>query len=162
NLLTVVVGNTYMVRDRLPPASPLQDMLGQIESIGHCIADLARQVLLYAQQSRAWPEPVSLPHLITEIADQLSASASPKVIVRYDVTADLPDVTADPAQMRRLITSLFLNAAEAIGDAPGVIVVHAHAVAADWAFLAATQPARDLAEGRYVLLQISDTGCGMD
>ena len=69
---------------------------------------------------------------------------------------------ADATQIRQVILNLVVNAAEAIGDADGVVVVATGLRHVDAAFLATAYLAMDLAPGDYVALEVSDTGCGMD
>jgi signal transduction histidine kinase len=107
-------------------------------------------------------ELLNVSNLMEELQDQLQASISSNVIVKYDLSADLPHVLGNWLQLRRLVTSLVFNAAEAIGDEPGAIRVQAHAIHASRALLAVADGDEDLPVGEYVWLQIADNGCGMD
>jgi CheY-like chemotaxis protein len=58
--------------------------------------------------------------------------------------------------------NLISNAAEAIADQPGVITVRTGVIEADDEYLIHTYPGTEVSPGRYIYLEVSDTGCGMD
>jgi signal transduction histidine kinase len=163
NLLTAIIGNTYLVRDQLPPDSPLLKMLAQIETAAHGAENLTRQMMLYAQTSTPRMESLNLSNLIQDLDGRFKFCISSNIKVEYDLSADYADFMGDWTQLRRLVTSLFFNAAEAIGDEPGVIRLTTQVLKyASREVLAGHCSQLNLPEGQYVLLQVSDTGCGMD
>jgi len=162
NALTVIGGNAGLIRRALPPGSLVLDMLQRIEATVLRTEEMTRQLLLYSQASKPTAEILSLGALVEDLKDCFHARVSSKVTVDYDLSPALPDIMGDWTQLRRLVTSLFLNACEAIGENTGAIVVRAQTLRADRAFLASIGGNHCLAEGRYVWLQIVDTGCGMD
>jgi CheY-like chemotaxis protein len=92
----------------------------------------------------------------------LEISVSKKATLRYFFAEDLPPVEADATQMRQVIVTLITNASEALGDESGVISVSTGCMECERADLAASYLDDNLPEGRYVYLEVSDTGCGMD
>jgi signal transduction histidine kinase len=162
NLLTAIVGQAALMREELPANSRFRESLRQIETIGHSVSDITGQMLLYAQWSRQHLQTTDVSRLIQELEGQFKASVSSNVVVEFDLSPGLPAILGDPAQLRHLVNSLFFNAAEAIGDDYGAIVVSTRAIDANRVFLSAAGPEQSLPEGRYVWLHISDTGGGMD
>jgi CheY-like chemotaxis protein len=71
-------------------------------------------------------------------------------------------INADPTQIRQVTMNLISNAAEAIGERPGVITVRTGEMQADRAYLSETYLGAEVEEGSYVYLEVSDTGCGMN
>jgi CheY-like chemotaxis protein len=77
---------------------------------------------------------------------------------------DVPLVEADRGQIQQVVMNLLLNAAEAVGDEPGGSVF----VRAGGAEISASNAPVDAASGealppgRYVLIEVRDTGCGME
>jgi signal transduction histidine kinase len=65
-------------------------------------------------------------------------------------------------QLRRIALGLARNAADALGERVGTVTVRTGVAEVDEARLARVQPSDTLAPGRYVFLEVSDTGCGMD
>jgi two-component system cell cycle sensor histidine kinase/response regulator CckA len=162
NLLSAILGNAYLVREQLPPGSPLLKMLDQIDSAAHGAENLTRQMMLYAQTSAPRMESLNLSMLIGDLDGRFKGCISSNIKVEYDLSSDRVDFMGDWTQLRRLLTSLFFNAAEAIGDEPGVITLSTQVLDSNREFLTKNCPNLDLAEGQYIWLKVSDTGCGMD
>jgi PAS domain S-box-containing protein len=162
NMLTAMIGNAALAREGLPLDSPVQDRLRQVETVGHCMADVTGQVLLYARRTRPILDPLDVGALIEELDLATSSCVPSKISVEYALSPDMPAIPGDRPQLRRVITSLFANAVEAIGDSSGVIVIRARAIDANRAFLKTAAPNQSLPEGPYISLEVSDTGCGMD
>ena len=79
-----------------------------------------------------------------------------------DLATHLPAVEADTTQMRQILMNLVINASDAIGDQPGEIVVSTSTGPADAALLARAHPGDIVAGDTCVLLQVRDTGSGMN
>ncbi|MHC4579622.1 MAG: response regulator, partial [Planctomycetota bacterium] len=71
-------------------------------------------------------------------------------------------VEGDPAQIRQVVMNLLTNASEAIGADAGDIIVSSGVMEADGEYLRATEAGERLKPGRYVFVEVTDTGCGMD
>ena len=162
NLLTTILGNANLGALRLPPESPAQPYLQQIEQATLRAADLTRQLLAYAGKGQLKVMEVNLNRLVLEMTQLLTVSISKKAVVRYDLAPDLPFISADPTQVQQLIMNLVTNASEAIGDeVSGLITVRTGLQSIDETYTHGLIPTLPLAAGRYVTLEVSDTGCGM-
>jgi two-component system, cell cycle sensor histidine kinase and response regulator CckA len=162
NLLTVIIGNACLMRGQLAPDSPMLAMVDQIESAAHDAEDITQQMMHYAQRSVLRLEVLNISNLVLDLDARFKACVDDNICVEYDLSPTLPNIRGDWLQLRRLISNLFFNAVEAIGDKPGVIRLRTQVNFADRAFLALHCPQQTLPEGLYVWLQVSDTGCGMD
>lgn len=162
NLLVAILGNASLALMDLPAESSARGPLAQIELASRRAADLAQAMLAYSGRGRFVIATLDLNALVSETAHLITASIPKGVDVRHDLASELPPVEGDATQLRQLVMNLVVNAGEAIGDADGVIQVRTHAVDADAAYLAATFVDDRLPAGRYVLLEISDNGPGMD
>jgi PAS domain S-box-containing protein len=162
NLLTVILGNARMAVMELPAESPAVDNLAEIETASSRAAELTSQMLAYSGKGQFTLQAVNLSRLTEEIANLLQTVIPKKTGIQYDLPAALPTIEADPAQFRQIVMNLITNAAEAIGERGGVIKVGTGIVDADRAYLSATYFDDHLPAGRYVYLEVSDTGCGMD
>jgi PAS domain S-box-containing protein len=162
NLLTTILGNTNLGAMHLPPESPALRYLEQIEIATLRAADLTRQLLSYAGKGLLQIIDVDLNRLVVEMTQLLSVSISRKAVVRYDLTPQLPAISADPSQMQQLVMNLVTNASEAIGsEVSGLITVRTGVQMVDETTTLGLLPALPLTPGRYVTLEVSDTGCGM-
>ncbi|MHB8764157.1 MAG: ATP-binding protein, partial [Deferrisomatales bacterium] len=87
---------------------------------------------------------------------------SKKAVVRYDLAPAVPPVKGDATQLRQVVMNLITNASDALDDHPGTVIVSTGIVDADPAYLAAADLGEGLVPGRYVYVEVTDTGCGMD
>lgn len=161
NLLVGVLGNASMAQDLEPEDSPAAEYLRRVIQSGEQAANLTRQLLAYAGKGRFVLEPVNLSAVASENMPLVQASISKKVSVRMQAAARLPRVEADPSQMQQIFMNLVLNAAEAIGDAEGEITISTSEIHLDAAAVAELD-VWPVKPGRHVVLEVRDTGSGMD
>ena len=161
NLLTGVLGNASLARMDLPEDSPVQPFLEQIEVAATRAADLCKQMLAYSGKGRFVVNRLDLNALIEDTTRLLQVSISKRAVMKYQLAAGLPVVLGDATQLRQVIMNLVINASEAIGEKSGFIGVTTGLTRADRAYLAGAYFARELPEGDYVSLEISDNGGGM-
>ena len=162
NLLLSVLGNASLALSDLPSGSPTREWIRQIEIAARRGSDLTRQMLAYAGQGSIVLERVDLNAVIEEMKGLLHVSIPKRVTDRYELASDLPTIYADPTQIRQVLMNLLINAAEGIGGADGAIAVRTATVTLDEAALSATRHGPDAAPGPHVVIEVSDTGCGMD
>ncbi len=163
NLLTVILGNANLADMELPPESPARRTVREIEKASLRAAEMINQMLAYSGKGRFVVLPINLSRLVEEMARLLQTIISKRAVLRFDFAPDLPATEADVTQLRQVVMNLITNASEALGDDDGFITLRTGVVHADRQLLNATYlPGADLAEGPYVYLEVSDTGCGMD
>lgn len=159
NILTVILGSAGLARKGLPQFSPAGAYLEQIEQASRRAADLCRQLLAYAGRGQVPVGKTDLNQLITTSAALLEVSASKAVVLRFDLASELPLVSADAGPVRQVLVNLVMNAAEAIGEATGEVVVATRfvevGVVTPGGYHLPPRP------GHYVRLIVSDTGSGM-
>jgi PAS domain S-box-containing protein len=162
NLLTAILGHANLALMDLAPESPARDSLREIDKASGRAAELCRQMLAYAGKGRFVVEPINLSRLIEEMAHLLHVSISKKVLLRCQLTGELPAIEADPAQMRQIVMNLVINAAEAIGETDGVIRISTGVMQCSADYLGGSRLIEPPAPGPFVFLEVADTGCGMD
>lgn len=162
NLLVGILGNVDLALDDIPNDSPALDSLRGIETAAKRAADLTRQMLAYSGKGRFVVEALDLNHVVQEMTRLLEVSISKKAVIKYDFAEDLPRVEADSAQIRQVVMNLITNASEAIGDQSGVISISTGSMFCGRNYLRGAYLNEDLSEGRYVHLEVADTGCGMN
>lgn len=163
NLLTGILGNASIARLELPPGhAPVRSALDNLEHAAMRAADLCKQMLAYAGKGRFVVQPLSLSRLVKETAELLEVSISKKATLQLRLAEGLPAFQGDATQIRQVLMNLVINASEAIGDRAGVISITTSFLHATKEYLAAMSYAEQVSEGNYVVLEISDTGGGMD
>ncbi|MGE5645292.1 MAG: PocR ligand-binding domain-containing protein [Acidobacteriota bacterium] len=162
NLLVGIIGNASLIEDMLPRKSPALEMLRRISQAGEHAANLTRQMLAYAGKGRFVLEPVDLSRIVSENISLMQSSISKKITWRLEIADGISAVESDPVQMQQVLMNLVLNAGEAIGNAPGLVTVATGEMDAGEAYVRDKLDGWTIEPGRYVFLEVSDTGCGMD
>ncbi|MCX7013355.1 MAG: response regulator [Candidatus Sumerlaeota bacterium] len=162
NLLMGILGNAGLALQELPEGASARPYVLQAERSGLRAADLVKQMLTYAGRGSFLRQEVSLRQLVEGMAQLLDSSVSKKARIEYQFAPDLPSIRGDSTQLRHLVLNLVSNATEAIGDRPGTVAIATGMEFVDHAHPGELYLADTLAEGPYVYLEISDTGCGMD
>jgi two-component system cell cycle sensor histidine kinase/response regulator CckA len=161
NLLTAMLGNASLARLDLADDSPIQGPLAQIELAATRAAELCQQMLAYAGRSPLSISEVNVTELIGETRQLLQVSIGKKTEIELQLEQPLPVIRAASAQMQQVVMNLVLNAAEAIGEKAGRITLRTRSQTFDEKELKRRFLSAPLAAGPYVLIEVSDTGCGM-
>ena len=148
NLLTDIMGNASLVMDELPGGSKAHGRMREVLQAGEQVAELIRQMLAYAGKGRFVVEKLDLSAVINELMPLLRTSVPRKVEFGLRLEENPPPVEADRTQIQQLVMNLAVNAAEAIEDGHGTVSI--------------TVFSRLAGAGREVILQVADTGCGMN
>lgn len=167
NLLVGIMGNASLAAESLAADHSVRNQLDEIVLAGQKAAHLTRQMLAYAGKGKFVMERLDLSTLIRDTERLLRSSILKHVDLRLDLKAGLPCVEADAGQMQQLIMNLVINAAEAITDQQGGVVlvrtclqrVEEKPVTMQFT----TQfTGQELTPGNYVTLEVHDSGVGMD
>ena len=162
NLLVGILGNASLALEDGAVAGPTRRCMEEVVDAAKRAAELSHQMLAYSGKGKAAVAPVDLNAIVREMHGLLDASLSRKAALRYELAPDLPAVEGDATQLRQVAMNLVLNASEALGDKAGVVILRTGCVHACFAYLATTTADDALSEGRYVYLEVQDTGSGMD
>ena len=162
NLLTAIIANAEMlrllVREDAAQTATVEDVLGAANTA----AELVEQLLTYAGGGAVHMEPVELGELASETLRLLRRRVPEGVELRLLSEPDVPPARGDRAQLRQIVLNLVLNASEAIEGPTGHIEIRVRRMRVDRAFLDASLHDPEVTPGEYVLLEVSDTGVGMD
>jgi PAS domain S-box-containing protein len=162
NLLVGIMGGTSFALQTIKSDHPSHAMLNVAFRASERAAHLVQQLLAYAGKGRFLVEPVNLSTLLEETSELLHASIPKSVTLELLPHADVPSIEANSGQLQQLIMNLILNAAEAIGEQGGEVKART--------FVKDIQNEEDycnalgyaIAPGRYIGLEVTDNGCGMD
>ncbi|MDP2054116.1 MAG: ATP-binding protein, partial [Acidobacteriota bacterium] len=123
-------------------------------------ADLVSKMLAYAGGGRVVAERVDLDALVREMVDLLEASVARHCTLTYQSPGPLPLVETDPTQLRQVVMNLIINATEAVEE-HGVVTVATGEERLDRESLKHMTFGSDVEPGRYVFIDVVDTGVGM-
>lgn len=159
NLLTVIIGYAGLLRDKLKAVNLPGDESEAILSAGQQAATLTRHLLAFSQKQVLHPRVVDLNQFVTEIEARVSQVVGEHVEVRVRTEARQGHIRADPTQLEQVILNLAANARDAMPRS-GVLMI----TTGDTVIPEPTE-AEDgvhLEAGRFVTLEVADTGTGMD
>ncbi len=162
NMLVGILGNTELAMGELPEDSPAHEFLIQVEMAGKRAAELSQKMLAYSDKGCCIVEPINLNDVVREMSHMLERLVSRKTSLRFDLTEKLPANKADITRIRQIVTSLVVNASEAIGDDAGIITVSTYTAECGRDYFKETYLDENQAAGTYVCLEVADTGCGME
>ncbi len=163
NLLTGILGNASLLIDELPPETSMPlDKIVEMQQAALRLSELTTQLLAYSGNGQWVTEPVSVNDIVKDLMHVLEVSKAQNVKLRYDLADGLPTIEADPARVRQVIQHLATNASEAIGADDGEVTIRTGTKWVDRDYLTTTYLGNDAPQGKYVFIEVADTGCGMD
>jgi PAS domain S-box-containing protein len=163
NLLLAMLGQTSLALSKMSPTSPGRLHISKAVKAAERAADLTRQMLAYSGQGHFEVHQLNLNDLIQENLHLFEAGIPKNIHIKTDLLNQLPSIEADPGQMQQVIMNLILNGVEAIGDRPGLIEILTQIQeyrpddSLFWQYTGLPMVA-----GRYVRLDVRDSGVGMD
>lgn len=161
NLLTSILGYSELAKLASTPGSTVERHIDEALKGTLRAAELTQQMLAYSGKGQFVVQPLSLSAVVEDMGRLLEVSISKKCTLQYHFAPDLPNCDADATQMRQVIMNLIINASEAIGDDDGAIAISTGEMCCDRDDLSETYLDEQLPEGRYVYLEVADSGCGM-
>ena len=158
NMLGAILGYTELGMMEVSPADPIQGRLKDIQQAAQRSADLTRQLLTFARKQTVAPRVLDLNETVEGMLNMLRKLIGENIHLAWLPGREPGRVRIDPFQIEQLLANLCVNARDAIHDT-GRITVETGSVTLDETFCTAHAGS---VPGRYVLLAVSDDGCGMD
>jgi PAS domain S-box-containing protein len=158
NMLSIINGYAEMSIDMLDPSNPVHGNLVEIYSAGSRSAAIVRQLLTFARKQTVSPLHVDLNSTISSLIKMLQRLISENIELLWRPGQNLWSIKIDPSQVDQLMANLVVNARDAITDVGKLIIETKNTVIDDHYCKAhaGTTP------GQYIMLAVSDDGCGMD
>jgi len=160
NILTPILGYAEMAQSDIDPGHPAIDQLKEVVKAGLRAKDLVQQILTFSRQKENELLPLSPHIIIKEALKLLRASIPTSIEIRQNIDPNSGMVLADGTQLHQIIMNLCTNAYHAMRETGGVLAVSLQPTQVE-----GNDPkvnGRLLAPGAYVVLDVSDTGCGIE
>jgi PAS domain S-box-containing protein len=166
NLLHVVLGNADIALSQLSQTAPAREPLEEVVRATLRAADLTRQLLAYSGKGAFVIRHLDLSSEVRDMATLLRTAISKQAVLAWELAPELPAIRADATQVRQIVMNLITNASDALGDNGGTItlrtgVVHSRELKNDRFGEPRRGEGGEAAYGRYVYLEVADTGVGM-
>lgn len=161
NLLMGILGHAGLALGAMSASHKAHRHIEAVTDAGNRAATLIHQVLAYTGQAYHTLKPINLPGLIMGMRSKLLRTTGAKAEIRFDLAGGLPNVKADGEEIQQVIMNLVINAVEAIGTSGGIIEISARECKLTKNEIEAMPTEAELLPGRYVRIDVADTGCGM-
>jgi PAS domain S-box-containing protein len=158
NLLQVIQGNTEIALNETGLQSTVRDELAEVTNAASRATALVRQLLAFSRRQLLKLEHLALDEVVHELAKMLKRVISENIALNIRSVPDLKVVNADRGQIEQVVMNLCVNARDAMPDG-GEITVSIENAELDGAYCEDHAWARP---GRFVLIRVVDTGCGLD
>ncbi|MBI5906140.1 MAG: response regulator, partial [Deltaproteobacteria bacterium] len=158
NLLTIINGYSDALLRRLGNTDPVRREIGEIQRAGERAATLTRQLLAFSRRQVLKPQAIRLNDAVISLGSMLRPIIGEDIEISTSLCGELWTVRADPNQVEQVVLNLVVNARDAMPSG-GLLSISTANVSLD---APDDGDGGTIPPGRYVRLEITDTGCGMD
>ncbi len=158
NLLSPIVGYGEMLMAGAVEKEAIKETLGEIVHAGMRARDLVHQLLAFSRKQPLEFKIIDLNALVRNFEKLLRRTIREDVAIHVDLSEPLPTIKGDAGQLEQVLMNLAVNAQDAMPDG-GAFTIGTSPVDLDESYAAQHN---DVIPGPYVMLAISDSGCGMD
>ena len=160
NMMTGVIGFSEFLLRSLEEGDPRRTDVEEIIKAGARAADVTRQLLAFTRQQFLQPQVLDVNGVVGDMEKMLRRSLGEDHVLELKLSPDAGQLRADRGQLEQVLINLVLNARDAMARHGRVTIQTASAV---WDEVYAQRHGGvALPLGNYVMLAVSDTGCGMD
>jgi CheY-like chemotaxis protein len=153
-----MMGFCELLKEDLPNDGPQQSLLDGIYSSVSRARDLVKQILAFSKHSEYKKIPVLVQKILGNVFEMSRSTIPSNIEITRNIQEDCGMVLADPTQLHQVALNLITNAMHAVENTGGRISIQLRETVLksdDFAF-------ESLEPGPYLIITVSDTGCGMD
>jgi PAS domain S-box-containing protein len=157
NLLTVILGCSEFIGEEAKENPRLSKMAQMILDAAQRGADLTHRMLAYARRQALQPKPIDVNRMLANMESFLRRTLSADIDLEVIQSREVCTALVDPTQLESVLLNLCVNARDAMPGG-GKLIVETGMTELDSSY--AEQNA-DITPGQYILISVSDTGCGI-
>jgi len=158
NMLSVILGYTEIAIEKTLPDGPILQDLHEIQNAAVRSADITRQLLAFARQQTIAPKILDLNETVESMLKMLRRLMGEDIDLAWMPGLDLWPVNMDPTQVDQILANLVINARDSISGV-GKVTIETENIRLDEAYC---KDHPGFVPGEFVMLGVSDDGCGMD
>ena len=158
NLVTVILGCCDALSGELPPDHPSSRKVEMVRKAGASAADLTRQLLAFGRKQILQPQLIEPKAIVNGVANMLTRLIGENIRLEVSLDPAAGYINADRGQLEQILMNLAANARDAMPNG-GRLTIEVANAELDEAYQKLRPPA---IPGPYVMISVSDTGCGMD
>ncbi len=157
NLLTIINGYSDLLLARVGTEDLMRNMVTEIHKAGMRAEKLTQQLLAYSRKQILQPKVLDINALLTDIKKMLHRMVGEDMKIVTSLEPELGAIKADPTQIEQIVINLAANARDAMPQG-GTLTIKTKNMDLDERYTAIHAGSRP---GRYIMLETTDTGCGM-
>ncbi len=157
NILTVITGGIEMLADGVSDRPALRDVATMVDQAVTRASDLTHGLLSFSRKQPLQPRSIDVNALMLDTVKLLRPTLGAGIEIDVEPSPDLRPALADPSQLGSALINLAINARDAM-KGNGKLLLETGNVDLDQAYAAQHD---EVSAGRYVMLAVSDTGCGI-
>ncbi len=158
NVLGGIIGFTDMSLNIVEKGSAVERNLTRILDASNRAKNMVQRILTFSRQDNPHKANVSISYIVSEVLELLSVTIPSSVRIESDLQNDAKPVLADPTQINELILNLAMNAVYAMKNKGTLKMRLYSSTVGDEAYGYIGR----IASGEYSVVEVIDTGCGMD
>jgi len=155
NLLAVIIGYSDLLLESLGSSDLNRAKVEQIKQAASSAASLTRQLLTFSRQQVIQPVVLDINQTVSNTEKMLRRLIKENIEFTVELDHNLDRVTADPGQIEQIVLNLVVNARDAMPNG-GKLRIQTRNVRLEG------DPGAHVPSGRFILLEVTDTGTGMD
>ena len=157
NFITVIMGYCRMLIVDTPSDHPCGGFIKGIQTAAERAASLTERLLAFSRRQPAEPRLLNINEQVVSLENILQSLIGENITLQISLAAGIHSVKIDPVQLEQVIMNLVINANDAMSK-KGTLRIETANVDLDEVFC---RQFTDVVPGKYVMLQVTDTGCGM-
>ncbi len=150
NILTSILGFSELTLPDLPAGSKAKKNIDQVIASGKRAADLVQQILTFSRKEPKHLKALNPDIVVKEVLKMLRSSLPTTIKIEQEIDSDCGKIEADPTQLHQIVMNLCTNAFQSMEDQKGTLKVTLQRMEST------------TFTGPFIMLTVSDTGCGMD
>jgi len=158
NILGIIMGYSDLALVLIAPDNPVNRYLSETKKATKRAALLTQQLLAFSRKQVVFPKILDLNHIVHDANKMFLRLVGEDIDIKFRPTTPLGTIKADPGQIEQVLMNLVVNARDAMPTGGRIIIETAHAEL-DEHYVSRHPGAR---AGRFLVLVVSDTGCGID
>jgi PAS domain S-box-containing protein len=158
NMLSVILGYAEIALEQAESDEILHSGLLEIQNAAQRSAEITQQLLAFARKQTIAPDVLDLNQTVEGMLKMLGRLIGENIDLAWLPGKDIWPVMMDPSQLNQLLTNLCINGRDAISDV-GRITIETSTVTFDESYC---ENNREFIPGDYVMLAVSDDGCGIE
>ncbi|MGE3714191.1 MAG: ATP-binding protein, partial [Alphaproteobacteria bacterium] len=166
NLLTAMIGFCDLLLMRHPPGDQSFADIMQIKQNANRAANLVRQLLAFSRRQTLQPKTLDITDVLAELSNLVRRLIGENIELKMVHGRDLSAVRADQGQLEQVLINLAVNARDAMPDGGNLLIQTSKATISASAplppeLIAPAEEDQSIPPGDYVLVEVTDTGCGI-